>query len=90
MVRWPELKHVIAVRAALTAIAYGAYVFYLHGLPPDELVMASTLSFQAIVGLIVLGLPSALFLLLFLLVRAIAKHWLFEPSSHGAKQKDAL
>ena len=63
MVQWPKLRHVIVVWVALTAVACGAYVFYLHGLPPDELVMANTLSFQAIVGLIVVGLPSVLFLL---------------------------
>lgn len=90
MPQWPKLKHVVAVWAALTSAAFCAYVLYLHRLPPDDLVMAGTLSFQATVALIVVGLPSLLLLFLFLLIGAIAKHWLYEPPTHCAGDEDAL
>jgi hypothetical protein len=90
MQRWPSLQKVLAVWFALTAIAYVAYVAYMHSQPPDELVMASTLSFQAAVGLVVVGLPSVLFLALFLLVGSIAKRWLLEsPHANGESQGKA-
>lgn len=90
MVQWPKLKHVIVVWAAITVVAHGAYVYWLLGLPADELVMANSLSFQPSIGLIVVGLPSVVFLLLFLLVGAIAKRWLIEPKPNDSKQQDAL
>lgn len=62
-------------------MAYVGYVSYLHSLPPDELVMANDLSFQATIGLIVVGLPALLFLLLALLIGSIAKRWLGKTSS---------
>lgn len=80
MQRWPSLRTVVTVWAVLSAIAYVSYVSYLHSLPPDELVMANELSFQATIGLIVVGLPAFLFLLLALLIGLIAKRWLSEPS----------
>jgi hypothetical protein len=90
MTRWPSLKQVIAVWATLTAGAYCAYVFYMHSLPPDELVMASTLSFQAMIGLFVVGLPAIVFLLLFLFIGAIAKHWLVDSKTSSQKSLDVV
>jgi len=78
MTRWPSLRQVLAVWAALTAGAYCAYVTYMHSLPSDELVMAGTLSFQAMIGLVAVGLPAIVFLFLFLLIGAIAKRWLID------------
>lgn len=84
MPRWPSLRKVITVWAVLSAIAYVSYVSYWHSLPPDELVMANDLGFQATVGLIVVGLPALFFLLFALLVGAIAKRWLIRESSDGS------
>jgi hypothetical protein len=78
------------VWVALTALAYLAYTGYLRSQPPAELVMASTLSFQALIGLIVVGLPSVVFLFLFLLIGSIAKRWLFQrPQSQRLSQGHA-
>jgi len=85
MTRWPSLKQVLAAWATLAACAYCAYVFYMHSLPPDELVMASTLSFQAMIGLVVVGLPAIVFLFLFLFIGAIAKHWLVDSKTSSEK-----
>ena len=90
MTHWPSLKVVLAVWAALTAVAYGTYVWYLHSLPPDELVMATTVGFQAMVAAIVVGLPALVFLFLFLLVGAVAKRWLVEPVARRAERENAL
>ena len=78
MTRRPSLKQVLEIWAALTGGAYCAYVGYLHSLPPDDLVMASTLSFQAMIGFVVVGLPAVVFLILFLFIGAIAKRWFLE------------
>jgi hypothetical protein len=64
------------VWVTLTALAYLAYIAYLRSQPPDELVMASSWSFQALIGVVVVGVPSLVFLFLFLLVGSIAKGWL--------------
>ena len=85
MPRWPSVKQVLAVWTALTAGAYCTYVGYLHGLPPDDLVMASTLSFQAMIGLVVVGLPAVVFLFLFLFIGAVAKRWLLDQKSSSAE-----
>lgn len=90
MTRWPSLKSVLLAWSGLTAFAYVAYVSYLHALPPDELVMSSTLSFQAAIGLIVVGLPAVTFLFLALLIGAIAKRWLVEPDSRGGERSGAV
>ena len=86
MTRWPTLRQVLVVWAALTAGAYCAYVGYLHSMPPDDLVMASTLSFQAMIGLVVVGLPAVVFLFLFLFIGAVAKRWLLGQKPSTAKQ----
>lgn len=75
---WPSLKNVVTLWAVLTAGGHAAYVVYLGGVPADDLVMASTLGFRAVVGLIVVGLPAVLFLFLFLVLGAIPKHYLLE------------
>jgi len=49
-------------------VSYLAYVSFLHSQPPDELAMASDLSYQATIGLVVVGLPALAFLFLFLFV----------------------
>lgn len=85
MLRWPSLRKVLSVWACVTAVAYAAYVGYLQTLPPDELVMANAFGFQAMVGAIVVGIPSVTFLFLLLLIGAIAKHWLVEPSQAGVE-----
>lgn len=87
MTHWPSLKSVLLVWGALTAVAYVAYVFFLHGLPPDELSMGSTLSFQATIGVIVVGVPAVVLLFLALFIGAIAKRWLVEPKSRDVAQK---
>jgi hypothetical protein len=89
MTRWPSLKLVLRVWSAITVVAYSAYVYYLHGLPPDELVMANTLSFQALVGLIVVGLPAVVLLFTVLLVGSIGKRWLVKPGSQAKERKSA-
>ena len=79
MSRWPSLGRVLTIWAVLATVVYVAYVSYLHNLPPDELVMANDLSFQAAIGLIVVGLPALVFLFLFLFIGAVAKRWLVQP-----------
>ena len=90
MKHWPSLQKTFAVWLALTGTAYVVYVGYLHDLPPDDLVMASDWSFQAMVGLVVVGLPSLLFLFLFLFVGSIAKRWLLEPIGVGGVEDPNL
>jgi hypothetical protein len=85
MVRWPSLRRVLIVWGTVSAVACFTYVSYLRSLPPDDLVMASDLSFQAMIGVIVIGVPSLVFLFLFLLIGAIAKHWLLEPRVSNAE-----
>lgn len=89
MPHWPKLRHVVAVWVALTGAAFCAYVFYLHRQPPDDLAMVGTFSLHAQVAFIVVGLPSLLLLLLFLLMGIIA-NWLYEPPNRSAGHKDAL
>lgn len=78
------------VWGAPTAFAYVAYVLHLHGLPPDELVMANNLSFQATIGLVVVGLPAVVLLFLVLFIGAIAKRWLVESESQGRERKSVV
>ena len=73
MKSWPSLRTVLAVWAALTAVAGCGYVVYLRTLPPDELVMANTVGFQAMVAALFVGVPSFILLLLFLLAGSILK-----------------
>ena len=80
MRQWPSLRTVVLVWAAASLVAYAACVSYLRGLPPDELVMANELTFQALVGLVVIGVPSLVLLGLTLLLGSIAKHWLANAS----------
>jgi hypothetical protein len=79
MQRWPSLRRVLGIWAALAVVSYLAYVSFLHSQPPDELAMASDLSYQATIGLVVVGLPALAFLFLFLFVGAVAKRWLHQP-----------
>lgn len=84
MHQWPSLRTVVSVWAALSVVAYVAYVAYvtyLHSLPRDELVMANDLSFQALGGLVAMGLPALFFLLWVVFVRSIAKRWLTASSA---------
>ena len=67
----PSLSRIITIWATLTACAVIGFVFYAHGLSPDELVMANTLSFQIIVALLVIGLPSFSLLIAFLLIGSL-------------------
>ncbi len=73
---WPSLRVVLAVWATLTLLAGCMYVVYLRTLPPDELVMANTLSFQVMVASLFVGVPAFALLLLFLLAGSILKPWL--------------
>lgn len=81
MLQWPLLRTVVSVWAALSVVAYVAYVAYLHSLPRDELVMANDLSFQALGGLVAMGLPALFFRLWVLFVPSIAKRWLTASSA---------
>jgi hypothetical protein len=76
MQQWPTLRRVLTVWATLTVLVYLTYIAYLRIQPPDELVMASTRSFQALVGVVIVGLPSLIFLFLFLFIGSMAKRWL--------------
>jgi hypothetical protein len=73
MSAWPSLRRVVTVWMALTACACFIYVAYLRSLPPDELLMANTLSFQVISALLMVGLPSLACLFLFLFVGSMLK-----------------
>ena len=68
----------------LTLIAMTGFVIYARALPPDELVMANTLSFQGMVSALVVGLPSCGLLLVFMLVGAMLKRQLHQ-GVHSAK-----
>jgi uncharacterized membrane protein YczE len=70
---WPALRKVVSVWAVLTIAVGAGYVAHLHSLPPDELVMADTLSFQVLVAAIFVGVPAMLLLLAFLLFGAVLK-----------------
>jgi len=67
----PPLSHIITIWATLTVCAVVGFVFHARGLPPDELVMANTWIFQIIVALLVIGLPSFLLLIAFLLIGSL-------------------
>ena len=72
---WPTLKRVLLVWGIGTALACVAFVLYAQTLPRDELVVANTLSFQAMMSVIVVAIPSGIGLLCFLLVGALVKGW---------------
>lgn len=80
MKRWPSLRTVLTVWVVVTAALLIAYVVYLREAPRDDLEVASTLSFQVFIAGIFVGIPSLVFLFLFLLMGAIAKHWLMGPN----------
>jgi hypothetical protein len=71
MSRWPSLRTVFLVWGALAGVAFIAYLGILRAAPPDELKMASDLSFQVLLAAVVVGIPSIIFLFLFLLIGAI-------------------
>ncbi len=79
---WPSIRRVLAVWGTLTLAAFAGYVIYLHRRsaigPPDELVMANSLAFQATIAAIVVGIVSVAFLFLCLAIGAIAKRWLVQ------------
>ena len=88
--RWPTLKQVVAIWAVPTALVFGAFIFYLRSLPPDELVVANTLCFQAMVGVLFVVLPATFLLLLFLMFGAIAKRWLLRSKPGREEHGNAL
>ena len=75
MSSWPSLTKVLFVWSAATSFACVVYVLYARTLPRDELVMANTLEFQAMMSVIVVALPSGFCLLFFLTVGALVKGW---------------
>lgn len=94
MQRWPSLRVVLLVWLSLAAVAYVSYIILLRSSPPDELVMASSLGFQASLALVVVGIPAIAFLFVFLIIGAIAKRWLLEvegrkPAGEAARPNGA-
>lgn len=83
MKRWPSLTRVLSWWSLVTAAAWGAVVWVLHLSPPDEFVeefdAAGSLADHAVIGALVVGLPSVTFLFLLLFIGAIAKRWLVSP-----------
>ena len=78
MRRWPSLRTVLIAWLLVAACGFAAYMAFLRAAPRDELAMASDLSFQVVLALVVVGLPAVAFLFIFLFVGAIAKRWLRE------------
>jgi len=68
-----RLSSVLVVWGLITLVACAGYVLYLRALAPDELVIANTLSFQLLVSVISIGLPSLGLLFAFLLLGAIVR-----------------
>jgi TRAP-type C4-dicarboxylate transport system permease small subunit len=68
-----RLTKVLSLWGAATFFACVVYVLYAKTLPPDELVMANTLEFQAMMSFIFVALPSGFCLLSFLAVGALIK-----------------
>ena len=68
-----SLRVTLSIWAIVTAAGCLAYVLYLRTLPPDELVMANTVSFQVLLSLCVIGLPSLVVLLVFLFGYPVAR-----------------
>ena len=82
--RWPSVRMVFIWWALITTLACVTYVAYDRSLPPDELLMANTWSFQLLVSILFVAFPSFAALLLFMLVGAIAKrHVLTRRSSES-------
>ena len=65
------MHRMISYWAVATLLLCAAYVAYVRTLPPDDLVMANTWSFQILVSLLVVGGPSLLALFLFLFFGSI-------------------
>jgi len=65
------MRKVMYYWAVTTLLLCAAYVVYVRTLPPDELVMANTLSFQIIVSLLVVGGPCLVVLFLWLFFGSI-------------------
>jgi len=72
---WPRLTKVLSAWGIATLCACGAFVLHARSLPADDLLMASTLGFQVMTSLLMVALPSALCLFVFLGVGAIVKGW---------------
>jgi hypothetical protein len=68
-----HLPRIVGIWAFLTLVACTCYVVYLRTLPPDELVMANTLSFQVLVSVLFVAVPSFGLLLVVLLVGAVLR-----------------
>jgi len=70
-----SLRIAVSIWAVVTAAACLGYVLYLRTLPADELVMANTVSFQVLVSLFVIGLPSLVALFVFLFGYPVVRDW---------------
>jgi hypothetical protein len=72
---WPCLTTVVSAWGIATLCACGAFVLHARSLPTDDLLMANTFGFQVMTSLLMVALPSALCLFVFLGVGAIVKGW---------------
>lgn len=71
--KWPSLSKLLFAWGIGTLLACSAYVLYSLSLPPDELLMANTLEFQALMSIVFVALPSIFCLFVGLLAGAVLK-----------------
>ena len=84
-----RLSRVLLAWALITLVACLGYLLYLRTLPPDELVMANTLSFQVLVSALFVAVPSFGLLLVFLLVGAILRSIVAQRKRRRTERKEA-
>lgn len=71
--RWPRLSTVVKVWGALTLLGIGIAVWVIRQGPPDEEMMFREFSGQLVLATMLVGIPSYVGLLLFLLVGSLTK-----------------
>jgi hypothetical protein len=76
MNKWPELKTVLIAHGAISLFAFIACLLWLRSLPvKSDLVMANDFSFQVVVAMFYVGIPSIILLFLILFVGSIIKSY---------------
>jgi hypothetical protein len=82
-----SLRKVIAAWSVQTLVFCTAAFIYSRSLPPDELVMANSIGFRALISVLVIGGPSLIGLFMYLFFGSLARGLL---RSNTAVNSDSL
>jgi hypothetical protein len=82
-----SLRKVIAAWGVLTLVFCTVAFIYSRSLPPDELVMANSIGFRALISVLVIGIPSLIGLFIYLFFGSLVRSLL---RSNTAMNSDSL